>query len=35
LFPHFEKFEEELSDDYTIRIGINAGLLDRSTKNLN
>jgi len=34
MFPQFEKFEEQLSDNYTIRIGINAGLLDRSTKSL-
>jgi Zn-dependent protease with chaperone function len=34
LFKNFEKFEEQLSDDYTIRIGINAGLIDRSTKSL-
>lgn len=34
LFNTFEKFEEELSDNYTIRVGINAGLLDRKTKTL-
>lgn len=34
FFDNFEKFEEELSDDYTIRVGINSGLLDRSTKSL-
>ena len=34
IFHNFEKFEEQLSDNYTIRIGINAGLLDRKTKSL-
>lgn len=34
IFHNFEKFEEKLSDNYTIRIGINAGLLDRKTKSL-
>ena len=34
MFNEFERFEEQLSDNYTIRIGINAGLLDRSTKSL-
>ncbi len=34
LFHNFEKFEEALSDDYTIKVGISAGILDRSTKSL-
>lgn len=34
MFVDFEKFEEKLSDNYTIRIGINVGLIDRSTKSL-
>jgi len=35
VIHNFEKFEERLSDDYTIRVGINMGLLDRKTKKLN
>ena len=34
LFHNFENFEEALSDDYTIKIGISAGILNRNIKSL-